>query len=429
MIGPALVLDSTLKSRVAFRTRSGKNALRWISNRALLFSEIILDGQVWDEDLSALLLEAVRHRPITPLRVAVPGASPALRSTFGALGCQLIPSAVDSRPPIEMQSGLASALSLQEEGEYLGIPVPEFLGVESTPYDVYFKSPLGKWVLLFRAGEPSLSERISSYWQKGLQVLYIRRQAQEYRLADIQAFSNRFSSDPVIPAKLKTAHLVRSVSRRLESLRKLEQVDSECWNSVARAVTEIGSTWTRESWGDSENVLWNATLLDHGSSVMVIALMLGRALGFETPALATRLGLAAAFHDIGLLGATVPLVQSFFESHASRGAEWVLHRLHADGLVGQAISLHHWRRNQRDAFGFSDGVPRMVEILGLAEELDAEIRKEAFAFDRGWLARFRGQVADQFSVPVLDGLEQTFGRVISGNEVEIDFGSPGDESR
>jgi len=441
MIGPALVLDSTLKSRIPFRTRSGRNALRWIRNRALSFSEILLDGEVWDEDVTALLVDAVTHRPVTPVRVISSANAPGFRQRLEALGISVLSSAVV--PPRaqgqDAQPGFASSLSLLDDGEYLGVPTVDFLGVSSCPWDVYFKSPLGKWVLLVRSGDSSLAERVGSYWQKGLQHLYIRRQSHQDRIAGIRLFGEALRHDPEMPPKLRLAQVVRGISRRLESLQSLEQVEQETWSATSRDLAALHGLWPQGPWNDPAEVLARAALLDHSTSVMVLALMVGRALGFDSQALVVRLGLAAAFHDIGLLGMPLkpgqvfderdpsrwtPEMRAFFDAHPSRGANWVLQHLRADGIVGQAIALHHWRRNQKDAFGLGDGVPRVVEIIAIAEELDAEIRQESFSFEPGWIAGFRSRVADQFSAPVLESLEKSLGRLPqsgAASEIELDF--------
>ncbi len=431
---------------MAFRTRSGKGASRWISNRSLAFSQIRLDGRVWDEDLGTLLLETIRLRPVTPVLVSVPGMGPEFRKRLEALGVGVALDAAAAEGgghsgEQHLQPGFAAPQSLAEEGEYLGIPVLDFLGVERVSFDLFFKSPLGKFVLLSRAGESGLADRVSGYWQKGLQYLYVRRQDQDLRTSQLERLIAGLSTDPAAPGMLRATRAVRSISRRLESLQRMEEVDLGLWNFVAGELAGLFETWSQGPWRDAETALWNATLLDHSTAVLVIALMLGRHLDFATPATATRLGLAAVFHDVGLLGMPLapgrvfhedrpqewsPEMRQWHEDHAARGADWVLHQLHADGLVGQAIALHHWRRDRREAFGGASGVPRLVEVIGLAEELNSEILSEGFTFSSGWLERFHSRVSDRFSAVVLDALPKTFSRSAPSAEIEIDFDSFGE---
>jgi len=368
MKGEALVLDAALETlRISFSTRSGKVALRWLKNRALSFPEILLDGTVWDEDLVTLLYHAKKYRPVTPIWLLFPrnGIPETTLRQLGITGVK--PHEAQPRDPRPMKSELVP-LELRPEGEFLGVPVTDFLDVKTSPCDVYFKTPTEKFIAIIRKGEEGVAEKAFRYSQKGLSYLYIDRASHEAQLQRIVDFGKLLYSRDDLPAGMRTAHLIRQIGRRLENLNSMNQVDQRLWAETSKDLASIHSLWNAGPWSDPESVLWNASVLDHSSTVLVISLMLGRQLGFSTEANFVRLGLAAAFHDIGLLGAPTSLVgrmsqegfdearsvadlgivaEEFLISHAERGAEWVDQKLGADTLVTQAIQLHHWRQDDR----------------------------------------------------------------------------------
>jgi len=328
-------------------------------------------------------------------------------------------------------------LELRPEGEFLGVPVTDFLDVKTSPCDVYFKTPTEKFIAIIRKGEEGVAEKAFRYSQKGLSYLYIDRASHEAQLQRIVDFGKLLYSRDDLPAGMRTAHLIRQIGRRLENLNSMNQVDQRLWAETSKDLASIHSLWNAGPWSDPESVLWNASVLDHSSTVLVISLMLGRQLGFSTEANFVRLGLAAAFHDIGLLGAPTSLVgrmsqegfdearsvadlgivaEEFLISHAERGAEWVDQKLGADTLVTQAIQLHHWRQDDRlsplvpnaDGKAGPKSVPRIVEIIGIAEELGLTIKNDRFAYPQGWVSQFRQTCSDQFSFAVLDALPKAF---------------------
>lgn len=420
--GESLVLDASLKSlRISFSTRSGRIALGWLKNRAITFPEILLDGTVWDEDLVTLLYHARKHRPVTPISLVSPRnhlPAPILEK-LGISGTRVAEPPVDT---VDVAEGIATPLLV--EGDYLGVPVVDFLEVGRATCDIHYKSPTGKFIPILHAGEEGVGTKASRYWQKGLAYLYISIPDYEAQLERIQEFGRLLYSREDLPAAMRTAHLIRKIGRKLEGLQAMEQVDDDLWNEISMDLNQIHSLWSIGPWSDPDSVLWNSSLLDHSTAVMVAALMLGRQLGFSTQGNFVRLGLAAAFHDLGLLGAPKALAErlrrewmedpskaprefrGFLASHAERGANWVMDHLKADTVVAQAIRLHHWRQDQAQTGPGT--VPRIAEIIGVAEELAQFVHAEDFAFKEGWIHEFREACSDRFSFAVLEALPPAF---------------------
>jgi HD domain len=430
MLGPSLILSGSAAAgaQFKFQTRSARTALRWLRNRSLGFSRVCIDPGSWDEDFLTLVYEARLHRPVTPIFIL--GNDDGLNSSdlqrLGVSG-RLQSHELVFEPARENQP-LSQSISLHDEGEYVGIPVADFLGLESLGLDLFLKSPAGKWVLLYSANEMGLGERVRTYWNRGLNVLYISKHAFQRQLDAIKMFGNLLPQSVTGSGILKTAQTLRSISRVLEGVRSLEQADQSAWDSVGNSIARLHRFWDSGPWANPDTILRNAPLLDHSLSVLVISLLVGRELGFESQESLVKLGLAAAFHDIGLLdlGCPVPSEERVpeadftftpaqrqtFLDHPATGAAWISQHFRGEQIVAQSVALHHWRRD--DSGFYARGkqpvleAPRMAEILGIAEMATFELLRTPFGAQAGWSNRLADKLANHFSTPVLEGLRGAF---------------------
>jgi hypothetical protein len=434
MLGPSLIVSSpsSLQAKLPFQTHSGKTATRWLRNRSLGFSKICIDPSGWDEDLLTLLYEARLHRPVTPVYLLgnSDGLSPSDFHRLGITG-RLDASKLATETSQSLQP-LSQGSSLREEGDYLGIPVADFLELESLGLDIFIKSPQGKWVLMAHAGEPGIGERIRTYWSRGLSMLYIQRQSLRRQLDAIRMFSALLPTAATGSGVLKTAQALRHASRVLEGIRSIEQVDQEAWAAIGQSVERLHRVWDAGPWSDPQHVLQNTALLDHSLSVMVLSQLLGRELGFKSEENAIRLGLASAFHDIGLLDLGIPLPseenpqaldpllnatqRQLFLDHPARGAQWIHDHFEGESVVAQAIALHHWRRDGSGFYSKEAGevmdAPRLAEVIGLSELAAYELLKSPVGTPSSWAANLADRLENQFSAPVLEALRHLFERRI-----------------
>jgi hypothetical protein len=324
---------------------------------------------------------------------------------------------------------LSQSISLTEEGQYLGVPVADFLDLDQIHLDIFIKSPNGKFLLLAPAGEPGIGSRVQNYWSRGLQFLYVSRDAYGRQLTSIELFKNLLPASTKGSSTLKTARAIRDVSKVIEGLRSMEQVSQDAWDSVSNSLALLHRHWAEGPWANPTTALQNATLLDHSLSVLVMALMIGRHQGFESEENTIRLGLAAAFHDIGLLdlGFSIPneenpslltngTQKSRFLDHPSVGANWIRDRFRGEEIVAQAVALHHWRRDdsgfyQKGAQPVLDA-PRLAEIIGMAECASNDLLKSPFGTSAihadPWARRLVSRIEDQFSGQAIDGFLQAF---------------------
>ncbi len=432
MLGPSLVLSTTnpaASETSRFQTRSAKTAIRWIRNRSLGFSKLLIDPTSWDEDFLTLLLESRRHRPVTPIWI-LGSADGFSASDLARLGIQgrlpQIPEELRKEP---QGQPLSQSVSLIEDGEYLGIPVLDFLDLDQAHLDIFIKSPQGKWLLLAQAGEPGIGSRVQNYWSRGLKHLYVHRDSYARQLTSIEMFRNLLTSTSKGSSILKSARAIRDTSRILEGLRSMEQITQDTWDSVAGSLALIHRHWAEGPWADPRTALQNASLLDHSLSVLVLSLLVGRKLGFESEENTIRLGLAAAFHDIGLLGLefavpgeeslaalSKPAQRQRFADHPAIAADWIRQNIRGESIVAQAVALHHWRRD--DSGFYQKGTqpvleaPRMAEILGIAESASFELLKFPVSGGRtgAWSERLASKVADQYSAAVVEGAGSAFGQ-------------------
>jgi HD-GYP domain-containing protein (c-di-GMP phosphodiesterase class II) len=129
---------------------------------------------------------------------------------------------------------------------------------------------------------------------------------------------------------------------------------------------------------------------EHGVSCAMIAGVLARAFGIETPRLVENVGIAALLHDLALSSYSEE-VRSEDESrmteqqrassreHPAAGAEALAAVPGVDPGAVQAIAQHHQRLNkmgfpQRHGVG---SVNRVAEIVGIADEFSRLIARAA----------------------------------------------------
>lgn len=427
MIGPTLVVSPQAATQpntteAKFRTPSGRTALRWLRNRSLGFSKILIEPGIWDEDFASLILEARKFRPITPIWILghEDGLSELELARLGVTG--RVPRTLQINDADKQSQPLSQSVSLLDDGEYLGIPLADFLDLDQVQFDIYLKTPQGKWACIALAGETGLGSRIQTYWSRGLGYLYIQKAAFQRQLDAIHMFGSLLPTSANGSGILRTARAISDSTKVLQSLKSMEQIAQETWDSVSESILLINRSWNEGPWNDPRTALRNAALLDHSVSVLVIALILGREMGFTSPESSLKLGLAAAFHDIGLLGHEGNLPpneqkdaaeqlsarqKEFFLSHPARGAEWINQNFRNESLVAQAVALHHWRR---DGSGFYErgsqpviDAPRIAEIVGISEELSYQFLKFPFGIHGARLEGVIQSVSDRFSTAVMAG--------------------------
>ncbi|NDD92934.1 HD domain-containing protein, partial [bacterium] len=362
---------------------------------------MILSPDSWDEDFSTLVARCRRLRPGTPIHTLIdrngssPGAmaDPSIRQRLGLS---------ESIPLDELQNFLsersksdASTKSFRDpiinEGAFVGVPLSDFEHCDALFFDLHLKLSTGKFLRLIDALEPQPWNRILKYRERGVTHLYIAREAYERSLMAIRLFRQTIPDIPrtgdSVWSEIQVAHSLREISGLMADQKTLEQIDLGIWEKCQELLYLFGRALSeRKIEQDPQQMQrWvrRCLFLDHSLSVFLISTLIGRPLQFTSQDNLMALGAAALFHDISLLDfERIPTEErpeglagkdlEKFLMHPEESARFVEERFEAPAIVIQAIQHHHWRYDGSGLLSAGKRnpvfVPRMAEIIGLAEE-------------------------------------------------------------
>ena len=423
------------------RTPSGRTALRWIEDQRLPIRGLILSPDSWDEDFSGLISRCRQLRPGTPIH------------TLGAKQSRDV-SVIDE-PSIKQRLGLSRSITIEElpkflqsknynessirnsreplinEGPFIGIPLSDFQDCESLLFDLHLKLSSGKFIRLLDARESQPWGRILKYRERGVTHLYIAREAYERSLTAIRLFQETIPeslrSGDSAWSEIKIAHSLRAISGLMSDQRSLDQIDSKVWEKCQELLYLFGQALSeRKIEHDHDQVqLWlrRSLFLDHSLSVFFISILIGRPLQFTSEENLLALGSAALFHDISLLdleriptqerpeGLVGETLEKFLR-HPEDSAQFLKERLEAPAIVIQAVQHHHWRYDGSGLLSLGKRnpvfVPRMAEIIGLAEECSHALLREPNLSLKEVTARLSQEMSSKFSPEVLSGMRASF---------------------
>ncbi|MBU6375642.1 MAG: HD domain-containing protein [Bdellovibrionales bacterium] len=423
------------------RTPSGRTALRWIEDQRLPIRGLILSPDSWDEDFSCLVSRCRQLRPGTPIHTLAAQHSqdlatiddPLIKQRLGlgrSIKIEELPSFLQSKTRLE-SAGRNSREPLIHEGPFVGIPLSDFQDCESLLFDLHLKLSSGKFIRLLDAREAQPWGRILKYRERGVTHLYIAREAYERSLTAIRLFQETIpeslSSGDSAWSEIQIAHSLRAISGLMSDQRSLEQIDSNVWEKCHELLYFFGRALAERKIEQDSNQLqrWlrRSLFLDHSLSVFLISILIGRPLQFTSEENLLALGSAALFHDISLLdferipeqekpeGLVGKTLEKFL-THPDDSARFLEERLGAPAIVIQAVQHHHWRYDGsgilRQGKRNPVFVPRMAEIIGLAEECSHALIRQPNLSLQEITASLSQEMSSKFSPEVLSGMRACF---------------------
>lgn len=189
-----------------------------------------------------------------------------------------------------------------DNGDFVAIPIGAFMRGIPLQVDSFIALNDEKHVMVFKAGTPVDFDRLNDYQEKRLTALHLRKEDCESFFASQLLMAHKALSFPkLLPEQkmhfLNLAHQV--LITKMDTLGFCsESFESAKW--CARSVLNLAQ---------SENGLMNLIEkiqgasqhgLNHAMAVAMVAVMLGRSMGWTRPDTLEKLALGGILHDVGL---------------------------------------------------------------------------------------------------------------------------------
>lgn len=311
------------------------------------------------------------------------------------------------------------------QGDFVPISAADFISGLKSFFDVYAKTPMGRYIKLLRAGDSFELERIQSYLQKGVKFFYIRKELQgEYvkysshvsvGVVQSKAVSVETKTKQALNAGEETLRYLLQKGIQLEDLKHA----SGFINNVRQLVAEIKTTNKRSD--ALSDFVADLGAYQHGVATAMIAGILAHHMQISTEKPFEVVGMAAMFHDIGLKNMPehlreedeskmTPQELALYQTHPAESAKILRTLGDVDPAALQAIEQHHMRLAGQ-GFPSRTGttlVTRVAEIIGVSDEF-AKIIARAYQ-DPGLniISEVEAKIFPYFGASVVKFFKQAF---------------------
>lgn len=240
------------------------------------------------------------------------------------------------------------------DDEYFPLLIGEFLSGKTIQYDIFIRFSATKYLKIAHGGEDLDPARIAKFREKGLRVLYLRKEDYKRYVAFLINLTTRMAAAENIEHHKKMRMLKLAGEVTLKGMFEGTMGEPELGeaklivNSMHRIVCED------EKLGDLLAALKESgdAHYAHAMSVSVVSVMLAQALQWTSQASIMSVGLAGFFHDIGKKEFPPEMLQksrlkytpqeaALYETHPVRGADLLSRVPRFPPEVIQAVIQHH----------------------------------------------------------------------------------------
>lgn len=348
----------------------------------------------------------------------------------------------DFQKAIDLNKSIKDPEEQSADGVLVGIKAANFLSGSKSFFDVFVKLGRNKFVKILDAGESFEVDRINRYMERGLEYLYIKKQAQKFYLDFCDKLtlkiikSSKVSEAVKINQTLNQGHEVGTFLKESGMNAESLEFATNYSNNVTELIKNVAANDKT-----LKMFMQNIANFEHCAGTALISGLLARKMGYTGADLISVLGVAATLHDIGLYKinntydeldgnfdyldeeeieielknkgiseSRKKQISKIYYEHPTRGAEVVLKIQGIDPLVPQLIAQHHERI---DSTGFPKLIkPQMInplsQIIGVADEFCKLIKRIAnLKADKAELITFPAKL-DGFSGPIRRAFEAQF---------------------
>ncbi len=312
-----------------------------------------------------------------------------------------------------------------DEGRLIAILIKDIILTAKSFFNIYLSLSANKYVKILNAGDPITEDLLEKYIKKNVENFYV------------------FEDEHLKYIKLINAYVENELIKSPQGIEKNTDLLLHNGDNVASNLAKAGinreniqvakdflqGTYQfirRSRPGDQGFSKLLSTLIDHehASTVILLATLLSKELGFESSKTVKIVGTAAMLHDIHLIKQNSAVIESvlqystkeedraLFDCHAKEGAKYLRELKIFDEIICQAVEQHHLRKSIKGE-RTSEKINLVSEIIGVCDDfsnvvLDAK-NPEAE------LDQFLIDILPQFSLKIQKGFES----IVKGKKKKI----------
>lgn len=376
---PCSVARSVSEAKKLIENSGKEFRMVFVSERAAKIADLTEFKKVTDTfpELKLVLIEFKDPHP--PAREMIPARIEPLKSFMDLV--KVIEAEVsehsDWRKNEDDGQEKDKEIAAQDE-KYVEVSMRDFVITPKSFFNFYLRLSAGRYIKIFKAGDPLTKEEIERYQAKGIDEFFVPKEEHEkfVRLQGTLA-TKVVSSDASSGFKIKT--LMKLGANVTNNLLRCGITPDRMDN--AQVFLDQSVTLLRHMKMKDEvitNFLKNIDTDEHTAAVAFIAGILANSLGFESTKSIKVVGTAALLHDIGLYDLDPdfnegdenndPKKKEVFDKHALHGADILRRTGTFDEVICHAIENHHRRRKGENANRRSTSVNLVTEIVSVADE-------------------------------------------------------------
>lgn len=310
--------------------------------------------------------------------------------------------------------------------DYIAVPIENYLCGSKSFFDLFIRLSSGKYIKLLNKGDQFSIERLSPYLNKGVDRFYLRKDSLDEYVGYCDLILKKIESTELVSSEIKFSHSLHFSDVLLQRLNGMRvnpreiEFASNIVNSTLRLVENTKLIQNR----DISAYMKDIVLKDHAIGTTILSALIMKPLGIESSKIQKLVGMAAFFHDLGMLeaGSRINEIEStpveklspedrdLYINHAHKGATILAQATETNSVILQAIRQHHERRNGYGLGGCvkkSDITP-MAEIVGICDEFMHVLRESTLNHRVDPLQKMKVRVFDQFSFITIQAFSNIF---------------------
>jgi HD-GYP domain-containing protein (c-di-GMP phosphodiesterase class II) len=290
----------------------------------------------------------------------------------------------------ELEKAHADSIVTEDDQRFTSIAAEDLLVSKKYLFDFYIRLSSGKYIKVLKSNEPVDSARLITYLKKGVKNFYLKKDihAKYVTYCDNVARAILKSKTISIQTKLKGTLIHGQETLKFLKDQGLSPSNIQLAQSFLGNV-EILIDQIQLKKNPDVTLFFNDLIkVDHGVSCTILAGLLANVMGMQADRAVQVVGMAAMFHDIGLVKLPPECQEDTefkmtqeqylqYSKHPLIGAQIIQELPQLDPIVAQAVAQHHERRNRKGyPLHLGPGaINRVAEIVGICDEFLRLMRK------------------------------------------------------
>ncbi|MGE0614509.1 MAG: HD domain-containing protein [Bacteriovoracia bacterium] len=307
--------------------------------------------------------------------------------------------------------------------EFAPVRAAAYISGHRSAFDVYVRLASGRYLKILAADDTFTPERLASYVRKGVEHLYIRREAQRAYLAYCDVLMQKLQATRGVTPEIRIQQTVHAGEQVLSFLRNqgVEPAAVRTAEHFVENMETLMSQLSLESVPEIKAFTRDIARYEHGVATTMIASILVRPPMVTSSRFAIIVGLAGLFHDIALDQEGLKLSHEdirrippgkglALKRHPFESAALLRKSNKLNPAILQAIEQHHERRNGK-GFPLAVGagsINLVSEVIGISDEFMHQIHRHLKNPRINPFQEMEQNIFDGFSFPVIEAFRKVF---------------------